>query len=84
MGYLDKESPEYFLTIGMILGLVLFVSISGSVGIDSPYIRLQESSPEQDIIFPTGDPYESNNFISLVCNLSFPSGSISSFQWKKK
>ena len=79
MGYLDKESPEYFLTIGMILGLILFVSILGPVGMDSPYTRLKESSPEQDIIFPTGDPYESNNFISLVCNLSFASGGISSF-----
>lgn len=79
MGYLDKESPEYFLTIGMILGLILFASILGPAGMDSPYTRLQESSPEQDIIFPTGDPYESNNFISLVCNLSFASGGISSF-----
>lgn len=76
---MDKESPEYFLTIGMILGLILFASILGPAGMDSPYTRLQESSPEQDIIFPTGDPYESNNFISLVCNLSFASGGISSF-----
>jgi len=79
MGYLDKESPEYFLTIGMILDLILFASILGPAGMDSPYTRLKESSPEQDIIFPTGDPYESNNFISLVCNLSFASGGISSF-----
>jgi len=49
---LDKESPEYFLTIGMILGLILFVSILGPVGMDSPYTRLKESSPEQDIIMP--------------------------------
>jgi len=52
MGYLDKESPEYFLTIGMILGLILFASILGPAGMDSPYTRLQESSPEQDIIMP--------------------------------
>ena len=76
---MDKESPEYFLTIGMILGLILFASILGPAGMGSPYTRLQESSPEQDIIFPTGDPYESNSFISLVCNLSFASGGISSF-----
>lgn len=81
---MDKESPEYFITIGMILGLILFVSILGSVGLDSPYTRLQESSPEQNIIFPTGDPYGPYHFISLVCNSSLSSGSISSFQWEKK
>ena len=76
---MDKESPEYFLTIGMILGLILFASILGSVELDSPYTRLQESSPEQNIIFLTGDSYELNNFISLVCNSSLSSGGISSF-----
>ena len=79
MGYLDKESPEYFLTIGMILGLILFASILGPAGMDSPYTRLQESSPEQNIIFLTGDSYELNSFISLVCNSSLSSGGISSF-----
>ena len=79
MGYLDKESPEYFLTIGMILGLILFVSILGPVGLGSPYSRLKESSPEQNIIFLTADSYELNSFISLVCNSSLSSGGISSF-----
>ena len=79
MGYFDKESPEYFLTIGMILGLILFASILGPAGMGSPYTRLQESSPEQNIIFLTGDSYELNSFISLVCNSSLSSGSISSF-----
>lgn len=74
-----KESPEYFIAIGMILGLILFVSILGSVELDSPYARLQESSPEQNIIFLTGDSYELNSFISLVCNSSLSSGGISSF-----
>lgn len=73
---MDKESPEYFITIGMVLGLILFVSISGSVGIDSPYIRLQESSPEQNIIFPTGDQYGPHRFISLVCNYFLPIGGV--------
>ena len=76
MGYLDKESPEYFLTIGMILGLILFASILGPAGMDSPYTRLQESSPEQDIIFPTGDQYGPHRFISLVCNYSLPIGGV--------
>jgi len=73
---LDKESPEYFLTIGMILGLILFASILGPAGMDSPYTRLQESSPEQDIIFPTGDQYGPHRFISLVCNYSLPIGGV--------
>ncbi len=73
---MDKESPEYFLTIGMILGLILFASILGPAGMDSPYTRLQESSPEQDIIFPTGDQYGPHRFISLVCNYSLPIGGV--------